>query len=477
VVVVKRALLLSALAACGESGTEIAPVIDLPAAGSEADPRETVDELELSIARAGADAALVQRTFVRGEGLGLDGVPIDDDLVVHLIGRASGGEVAYGRTCRFDVVEDAPAAAPHLWFSRTVQWAAAPAPAEARVGGGAWTTAGQGVAVALGTADGVPVTAVEQFDPLTASWTPVADVSRRAGGVVVGLGDGRGVLLGGRTELGEPHTVVEVIDPFAPPDERVFVHVDPRLGLDGTAAAARASGDAIVIGGATDAGPVDTVFALDVGADRVLEPPRQLAARLARARRDHTLTRLSDDVGAPLVVIGGTGADGFPVVDAELYRPLREDFSPGFAKAMIVPRHHHAATRLPDGSVLVVGGLDVNGAPVATIELFTIDGGFVDAGALPPDAGLVDVALTPLPDGRVLLSGGRTDVDAPPVDTSYVIRLDPLDGTVDVTGTDDLDLPLASHAAAQLCDGTILTIGGAGDASAERYQPPSISRR
>jgi len=464
------------VAACGDAATEITPVIDLPAAGSEADPLPTLDEVELSVARAGATAALVQRTFARGEELALDGVPIDDDLVVHLVGHTSGVEVAYGRTCRFDVVDGAAPASPHLWFSRTVRWAAAPAPGVARSGGGAWTTASDSVAVALGEVDGAPVTAVELFDPLTAAWTTVAEVSLRTGGVVVGLGSGKGVLLGGRDEAGAPHALIEVVDPFAAQDARVSVRTDPRLGLDGTAAATLETGDVVVIGGGSDAGLVDAVFALEVGEGGELDPPRQLPAHLANPRRDHTLTRISDDVGAPLVVIGGVDAVG-PVAAAELYRPLSQAFSTGFAATMVVPRSRHAATRLPDGSVLVVGGIDAAGAPVATIELFTIDGGFVAAGTLPADAGLVDAALTPLPDGRVLLSGGRTSAAGPPTDTSFVIRLDPLDGTVDVTPTDDLELPRAGHAAALLCDGTIFAIGGTPTATADRYQPPSIGRR
>ena len=37
-----------------------------------------------------------------------------------------------------------------------------------------------------------------------------------------------------------------------------------------------------------------------------------------------------------------------------------------------------------------------------------------------------------------------------------IIRLDPLNGVVDVVGTDRLAAPRAGHAAAALCDGTVL---------------------
>ena len=67
------------------------------------DPRPTVDEIELSVARAGAATPLVSATFTAGQTLALDGVPIEDDLVVHMVGRAVGAEIAYGRTCRFAI--------------------------------------------------------------------------------------------------------------------------------------------------------------------------------------------------------------------------------------------------------------------------------------------------------------------------------------------------------------------------------------
>jgi hypothetical protein len=131
---------------------------------------------------------------------------------------------------------------------------------------------------------------------------------------------------------------------------------------------------------------------------------------------------------------------------------------------------------MPDGSLLVVGGVDGGGTPVPAMELFTIDGGFAPAGDLPDGAGLVEVALTSLPDGRVLLSGGR-DRSGNPTDAAYVIRVDPLDGTVDVVTTDPLLAPRVGHAAALLCDGTVLAIGGTDAPGADRYQPPSVARR
>jgi hypothetical protein len=152
---------------------------------------------------------------------------------------------------------------------------------------------------------------------------------------------------------------------------------------------------------------------------------------------------------------------------------------------MVVPRSLHRAVRLPDGSVLILGGIDATGAPVKTIESFSLDAGFTtfkDADLndqkMPANAGLVDFTATTLPDGRVLITGGRLTVDGPPVNTAYIARLDPFNGKVDIVATDRLQYPRAGHQATLLCDGTVLISGGTADQTPyERYNPPSIGRR
>ena len=40
---------------------------------------------------------------------------------------------------------------------------------------------------------------------------------------------------------------------------------------------------------------------------------------------------------------------------------------------LVVPRTKASALPLPNGQILIVGGVDGSGAPIATIELFTPD--------------------------------------------------------------------------------------------------------
>src|SRR5439155_23685970 len=106
---------------------------------------------------------------------------------------------------------------------------------------------------------------------------------------------------------------------------------------------------------------------------------RPLRAKLAFPRAGHTATRLGDQVGSAVLVTGGLGANALPVAKAELFKPLAEDFVATFQPTMNVPRSKHQAVRLPDGSVLIIGGIDANKNPVRTLELFSLDTGFVNA--------------------------------------------------------------------------------------------------
>ncbi len=72
-----------------------------------------------------------------------------------------------------------------------------------------------------------------------------------------------------------------------------------------------------------------------------------------------------------ILIAGGTRPRGGGVATtAEIYDATT--FAPRSATApLVVPRTGATAMALPNGQVLVVGGDDATGAPIATIELFT----------------------------------------------------------------------------------------------------------
>jgi hypothetical protein len=105
------------------------------------------------------------------------------------------------------------------------------------------------------------------------------------------------------------------------------------------------------------------------------------------------------------VLIAGGLDDAGIVSDARLYDPAERNFLP--TGSMTSARMRHRATLLSDGRVLVTGGIKAPYAyaAVATAELYDPDrGAFVSLPSM--TAARVDHTSTLLPDGEVLIAGG-----------------------------------------------------------------------
>jgi hypothetical protein len=400
-------------------------------------------------------------------------VPFGENLVIRMIGKVTGSEYAVGRTCKFAIRPDEDPPSPHLYFARTVSWAASETPANAIRLGGEAITHRDGSALFVGGLDGTnaAVPDIDRFDAFNGAFEEVAGVEARVEGAVAALGDGRIVIAGGHDPMTDQ--VVMNLEVLVVDQHRVEpVAAGPLAAKSAPALATLSDGRIVAFGG--EAGmPLDQIVEINGdGAGITLRVLQR--AKLATARFGHTATRLSDDLGAPVLIAGGRNASG-DIATAELYKPLVEQMAAGFAPPMQVPRHDHSAVRLPDGSVLIVGGFDAAG-PVTALEIFTLEGGFQLVGSLPSNAGVTGQTLTPLPDGRILLAGGK-DVNGAVVSSAFIIGLDPIGGSIDVVTTDPLAVPRADHQATSLCDGTVMLVGGTGTATAaERYNPASTGR-
>jgi hypothetical protein len=133
---------------------------------------------------------------------------------------------------------------------------------------------------------------------------------------------------------------------------------------------------------------------------------------------------------------------------------------------MTTERHWHSATLLPDGRVLVTGGLGD-----ATAEVYDpVTSSFTPTGSM-----LVARALhtaTLLPNGTVLIAGGDRFGNIPTGGATATAEIyDPPKGSF--TRTADLAHARFWHAATLLPDGGVLLVGGADSSDGLRITPLS----
>ncbi len=178
------------------------------------------------------------------------------------------------------------------------------------------------------------------------------------------------------------------------------------------------------------------------------------AGSLATARATHSATLLAD--GTVLIAGGYDGACG--IAETELFDPALDKTVPG--PRLTVPRCSHSATTLPDGRVLIAGG---QGPPVsgvsealATTEVYdpAVDS-FRKSNDM-SDARTNHTAVK-LPDRTVMIVGGA---GGPSGDTSLATAevFNPSDGSWTAAGA--LSGSRSGHVAVAFPDGRVLVAGG-----------------
>ncbi|HEY1907077.1 MAG TPA: kelch repeat-containing protein [Myxococcaceae bacterium] len=180
------------------------------------------------------------------------------------------------------------------------------------------------------------------------------------------------------------------------------------------------------------------------------------------------------------VLLTGGGLPG--IAETEIYDPASRTWTT--ASPMGTERRLHTVTLLRDGRVLIAGGFvccvvegqTVSETATAAAELFDpATGNFTPTGSMAVPRALHQATL--LPDGRVLLSGGVGDGGSPGAPgPEHAEVYDPATGTFSAAG--DLQSSRFLHTAILLTDGRVLAVGGVaspGDRSAvaltELYDP------
>jgi IPT/TIG domain/Galactose oxidase, central domain len=188
----------------------------------------------------------------------------------------------------------------------------------------------------------------------------------------------------------------------------------------------------------------------------VVDPSFSVTGSLATARRQHTATLLPNGK----VLIAG-GLFGGYLTSAELYDPASGTFS--VTGSLATARSQHTATLLPNGKVLIAGGY--NGSSLTSAELYDPASGTFSATTGSLGTARYSHTATLLRNGKVLVAGGYgAGVSAE--------LYDPASGTFSATG--NLGNARYSDTATLLQNGKVLFAGGFAPAalsSAELYDP------
>jgi hypothetical protein len=336
------------------------------------------------------------------------------------------------------------------------------------------------LALLLAATAAIPVRAADP-SPAIGSFSPAGSLAEaRTGHTATLLSDGRLLVAGGRvTSYGLSTASAEVWDPaigtFGPSGS---------LGeaREGHSATLLLDGRVLVIGGSMITEEMTTTegdLARFLATAELWDPATGTftpTGPLEAPRSGHTATLLPD---GRVLVVGGMVIDaaaespGRFLATAELWDPATGTFTP--TGPLEAPRSGHTATLLPDGRVLVVGGYGADRDALVTAELWDpATGTFAPTGSL---EGTRDVGTaTLLLDGRVLVVGESGPSDIPIASAEL---WDPTTGSFGPTGSPAV--PRLAHTATLLSDGRVLVVGGYDSAedealaSAELWDPAAGS--
>ena len=317
------------------------------------------------------------------------------------------------------------------------------------------------VLVVGGIGNGIILDSAELYDPTTRIWSAAGRLSkaRRVYTATV-LRDGRVLVTGGDTNSAPPEfgrtATAELYDPSAGSWNPTGSMNTIRTGHTATLLQ---NGKVLVAGG----------FALDsLGTAELYDPATgtwSSTGSLRVARYGHTATLLQD--GRVLVAGGSDDGDlASTLDDAELYYPVTGTWSAtGYLNTAVIL---HTATLLQTGKVLVAGGYVPTfpggfAAPISlnTAQLYDpVTGTWSDTGNL--NAARSSHSATLLPNGAVLIAGGVVwrgrypSIQAEDISTAEVF--DAINANW--TGGGNLNAARDRHTATLLPSGKVLVAGG-----------------
>lgn len=298
------------------------------------------------------------------------------------------------------------------------------------------------------------LTSLAVFDPINQSVNfPSTMTDGRSSHTATLLPNGKILIAGGEGETSQHNAIplnkTEIFDSY---NLTCTVNTQMTSSRSSHTATILSDGRVLFCGGESYTGPnvplVSTVMTAELYNSN-LGIFTQIAGTINFARMKHTSTKLPN---GKVLITGGLVPNEGPSLSAELFDPVTNTFS--ITGSMITPRYRHSATLLPNGKVLITGGTTNLSSQTSKCELYDPSTGtFTPAGDM--NLGRFWHSATLLPTGKVLIAGGwSTRID---IETGTEIY-DPQTDTFSLSGS--LNIGRYAHTAILLSTGKVLIISG-----------------
>jgi hypothetical protein len=289
----------------------------------------------------------------------------------------------------------------------------------------------------------------ELYDSVAGSFAPTASMTApRYAHTATSLPNGEVLITGGFgsgfdcEDLGTP--VLSSAEIYDPSNASFKATGDMAAAREAHTATLLPAGEVLVTGGNDETGAGSPTAELyDPALGRFTS-----TGSMASPRSEHTATLLAN---GKVLIVGGVASSfsSNPISLAEIYDPATHAFTP--TGNMVTARFGHAAIRLSNGRVLIIGG--ITGTPGARASVFTAElydsstGSFSATGATAVARGAHTATL--LLNGLVLVAGTGS-----PTAELY----DTASGSFTTTGS--METERSGHSATLLPNGKVLVAGG-----------------
>jgi N-acetylneuraminic acid mutarotase len=272
-----------------------------------------------------------------------------------------------------------------------------------------------------GGINGADLSSADLYDPSTGIWTPTTAMNS-AGFLrtMTVLPNGKVLVTGGENSISGALSGVEVYDPSLGTWTANSPLSSIRLAHTATLLP---NGNVLLAGGSTNLANNNSLSITEL-----YEPAtgtRTLSGSLNTARRYHTATLLKN---GRILVAGGfiDGPTNTSTNNAELYDPATGSWTN--TGSMMVGRAFHTATLLPNGNVLVAGGVDETNS-LSSVELYDpVTQTWTTNGVSKMSIGRRWHAAILLSNGKVAVFGGSTNTSSGST-LSSIELFDPATGT------------------------------------------------